>query len=326
LAETSKIHHLLRLILLLQQDRAGNAGQLAESLGVVQRTVYRYIDALKEMDLPIRYDASERRYRLGREYFLPPVHLTPSESLALLALVEQVAGSEQVPLTRPAMLAIEKVRSRLNGKVLRELGDTPDRIHIRLAAGSDADPEQLQDVYDRVARAIRDRRKLRCRYDSVNGTGSDWFVLQPYHLWFEQRAWYCVGLHETHGEVRNLKLNRFSAIELTASPYAIPDDFSIEAHRGDAWRMVRGGRTFDVSIHFAREVAETVTDTRWHPTQRDFEYHDDGSVTFRCRVDGLDEICHWVLSYGAWAKVIEPGELAERVAAMAAATAARYGP
>src|SRR5690606_31687977 len=185
---------------------------------------------------------------------------------------------------------------------------------------------QLQDVHSQVTRAIRRCRKLRCRYDKAGGDNGDdeWFLFQPYHLWFEQRAWYAVGLHEGRGEVRTLKLNRFIAVEETDRPYAVPEDFSIESHRGLAWRMIKSGTIHDVAVHFDREVADTVSDTRWHATQ-EIDYHDDGSITFRCRVDGLDEICYWVLSYGPAARVLSPPELAERIATMARETAERYG-
>ncbi|MFP3345701.1 WYL domain-containing protein, partial [Halomonas sp. SIMBA_159] len=73
---------------------------------------------------------------------------------------------------------------------------------------------------------------------------------EPYRLWFEQRAWYALGHHETHGELRCLKLNRFAAVEPTEQPYAIPDDFTLDDYRGDAWRMIRGDRVYDVAIRF----------------------------------------------------------------------------
>ena len=323
----SKIDRLVRLILLLQQDAAGNALDLARRFGVDRRTIHRYFEDLSGLDVPWYFDEDAQRYRMHNQFFLPPTQLTTAESLSLIALVEQVAGHGQIPLTQPAQLAVEKIRGRLNDRVLAELGHGPSHINIHLAAGSDADPDNLDDVYARVYHAIRHGRKLRCRYDSANtaSDGDAWFHFQPYRLWFEQRAWYVVGYHEDRAALRCLKLMRFSGIELTEEPYAIPDDFSIEAYRGHAWRMIRGGQIYDVAIHFDAAVAETVSDTRWHATQS-IEDHDDDSITFRCRVDGLDEIKHWVLGYGQWAKVLSPPELADEIAAIAKATAERYGP
>lgn len=166
---------------------------------------------------------------------------------------------------------------------------------------------------------------LRCRYQSVIGDGeSDAFLFHPYKLSFDQRAWYAVGHHGGHGEVRQLKLNRFTALEPTDKPYAIPDGFSLEVCRGKAWRMIRGDQLYHVTIDFDDTVAETVSDTNWHPTQQ-IDEHDDGSITFTCEVEGLDEIVWWILGYGPHAIVREPRELIARVADLVKATAERYG-
>ena len=64
-------------------------------------------------------------------------------------------------------------------------------------------------------------------------------------------------------------------------------------------------------------------DTRWHATQ-EIEEHEDGSVSFRCTVSGLDEIVWWVLSFGPSCTVVAPKKLADRVRDLAVRTADRY--
>ncbi len=123
--------------------------------------------------------------------------------------------------------------------------------------------------------------------------------------------------------MRKLKLNRFSRIELTDRPYAIPEDFTLDDHLGQAWRMIRGDQRYDVELWFDADFAENVSDTHWHPTQ-EIDWHDDGSITFRCSVDGLDEIVWWVLSMGPHCTVRQPAELATQVRELAERTAANY--
>ena len=142
-------------------------------------------------------------------------------------------------------------------------------------------------------------------------------------LLFSQRAWYAVGHHGGRDAVRQLKLNRFTLIEPTDKPYTVPEDFSIEKHLGYAWRMIRGQQRHDVRLRFDAAFAETIADTRWHATQQ-IDWHDDGSITFCCQVDGLDEIVWWVLSMGPHCVVEAPDELAERVRSLAADVVANY--
>ena len=123
--------------------------------------------------------------------------------------------------------------------------------------------------------------------------------------------------------MRCLKLTPSAQCSATTRPYAIPDDFSIDDHLGHAWRMIRGETQYDVVIDFDAKFAETLSDTRWHAAQ-EIDFHDDNTITFRCSVDGLDEIVWWVLSMGPHAVVREPAELRERVAELARETAERY--
>ena len=54
------------------------------------------------------------------------------------------------------------------------------------------------------------------------------------------------------------------------------------------------------------------------------DWHEDGSIAFRCTVDGLDEIVWWVLSMGPHCRVVKPAELAEWVVTLAGQVVAGY--
>ncbi|GMU23809.1 MAG: hypothetical protein AMXMBFR13_38870 [Phycisphaerae bacterium] len=149
------------------------------------------------------------------------------------------------------------------------------------------------------------------------------FLFRPYRLLFNQRAWYAIGHHDARQELRCLKLNRFTRIELSDIPYAIPEDFSLKQYLGKAWRMIPGDRVYRVELHFDAQFAETIADTHWHDTQ-EIEECDDGSIVFRCEVSGLEEIIWWILSMGPHCVVRRPRELAARVERLARETGGRY--
>ncbi|MFA9480232.1 helix-turn-helix transcriptional regulator [Phycisphaerales bacterium AB-hyl4] len=337
-ADYSRIHRLLKILMLIQSGGTWTAERLAAECDVAVRTIYRDLKTLEGAGVPYFFDGEQKGYRVRRDFFMPPVELTLDESLALLALGEHVAGREQVPMTRAAERAIAKVRSQLPTAVQQEVEQLDGRVAIDLAAAGPHDG--IADVYEQVRSAIADRRMLRCSYESIQssldggtggggsggaggGGGDEVFEFRPYALLFAQRAWYAVGHHGGRGAVRQLKLNRFTAVERTGKPYEIPADFSLADHHGQAWRMIRGEPRCDVELHFDAAFAETVADTRWHSTQQ-VDWHDDGSITFRCQVDGLDEIVWWVLSMGPHCVVKQPVELADRVRSLAEAVVAKY--
>jgi predicted DNA-binding transcriptional regulator YafY len=88
----------------------------------------------------------------------------------------------------------------------------------------------------------------------------------------------------------------------------IPPDFDLKAYFGNAWGVFRGTQTHDVQIRFSRKVADIVTETCWHHSQK-IQRSGEGEVILHFRVDGLTEILRWVLGWAGTAKIIAPDEL-----------------
>lgn len=318
----TRIHRLLKIITLVQSRRDCTAPSLAEDCGVNERTVFRDLTELKGAGIPVRFDDATGAYRIERDFFMPPVHLAVDEALALAVLCEEIAKDEQIAFTAPAWKALTKIKAALPAPVRDEIDRIIDAVVIRTAQAMPADG--FGSVFDAVQQAIALKRALRCRYDSLNSSNaSEEFDFEPYALFFSVRAWYAVGHHGGRNEVRTLKLNRFEQTTLTHRPYSVPPDFSLDAHLGNAWRMIRGTEDHEVEVWFDPSFAETMSDTQWHPTQ-DIEFHDDGSATFRATVSGLDEILWWVLSMGPHCKVIKPKALRDRVRNAADGIRAHY--
>lgn len=334
-----RVIDLLRIVTLVQGRRRLRPADLAEACGKSQRSVYRDLRILREAGIPIEFDESAGGYRLAKGFHMPPVHLTVEEGLAIFALCEQVAEGEQVPFLRPAMEAAHKVLSSLPDEIVSEVAGRARHIAIR--TGPTTDGQGHGDVYGKVQRALRERRALECRYDAAvdlrphgndatrpmkirrRGESNSTFFLEPYSLLFSVRAWYVIGRRDDRDEPRCMRLSRFTLMKQTDRTYEIPDDFSLERHLGNAWRMMRGDRDERIELRFDAEVAQTVSETRWHRAQ-DVEEHADGSCIFRCTVSGFDEIAWWILGYGPHCRVLRPAALRERVRSLVAKTAALY--
>jgi predicted DNA-binding transcriptional regulator YafY len=308
----SRIHRLLRIFNLIQSGPGWNATRLAEECKTSERNVYRDLKAIDAAGIPYFFDKQTGSYTIRRDFFMPAVELTLEESLALVAL-GQVATTEQVPFMKPAARAVAKIRNQLPAKIRDALGESEEQIEMDLARSSTG--EGVEDVYETVKRAITQRRALLCTYEPAKktvGTKNDAFLFKPYKLFFSQRAWYAIGRHESRSQVRSLRLNRFDSIKPTDISYSIPAGFSVQKHLGNAWRMIRGEKSYDVELLFDADFAETISDTAWHPTQETEPADNDGLI-FRCKVDGLSEIVWWILSMGRHCKVVKPPELIDLV-------------
>lgn len=312
----------MQIITLVQTQRGWTAQALATEFDTTERTIFRDIKQIKELGIPIDSDRHNGGYVINGTYFMPPVRLTIEEALAMSALCETLADSGAIPFIRPASMAIHKIQSQLPLAVREELTERLETMQLRTAPTMDE--EGYADVYDTAQRALLRKKVLKCKYESIGGGNEDEvFYFHPYALFFGTRAWYIVGFHEGREGVRTLKLNRFLHMELTNQNSEVPPSFTLEKHLGNAWNMIPGDQEYNVAIKFNAPFSLTVSETRWHPTQ-DIEWHEDDSCTFSCTVSGLDEIVWWVLGMGPSCKVIEPKELADRVANLACEIATRY--
>jgi predicted DNA-binding transcriptional regulator YafY len=313
---TKRIDRLLQIYTLIQGEGGWTAEKLADHFDTTPRTIFRDIDVLKNAHIPVHHDPERRCYQIQRDYYMRPLDLTFDESLALVSLGRYINDHEQIPFSRPALKAIAKIRGQLGAPILRELDLVEDHMAVKLAAT--ATQEAFYPMYDRVRKAIATKTCLRCRYESVSRPEDNdkYFLLKPYSLFFNQRAWYVVGYHGLRDEIRTFKLNRFADMQATSQRYEIPKNFTLAKHLGNAWRMIKGEQSYDVELVFDAKFAETISDTSWHPTQ-EFDNLPGGSLRFTCTVDGLDEIVWWILSMGAHCRVVQPPELVEKVRAEA---------
>lgn len=339
-ADYSKVHRLLRILMLLQGG-ARTARELAELCGVPRRSMYRDLNALITAGFPIETcgAAGEGLYRVKKGFFLLAPQLTEEEALALCVLGDQVAGTGELPLLESAAGAVAKIRSQLPPEMRQKLLSLAQRIHVRLGPGKE-DAAAVRDVLEKIQEAMTSGRMLRCVYEAAShragaegvgdGVGAgegagrrdsdplgrgavseEEFLLQPYAMQYVNGAWYVVGHHGGRDAVRTLRLSRFVQLELTEAPYRIPEDFCVREHLGNAWGLVRGEPCV-VELRLSGMAARLADEVQWHPTQETTR-KPDGSVMFRCRVDGLSEITRWVLSLGAECTVIGPEALKSRL-------------
>ena len=213
---------VLALLELLQSGGLRTVGDLANRLGVDERTVRRYVTHLLELDVPVesvrgRYGG----YRLGPGYRLPPLMLTDDEAVALLVgLVSGPQARAGSPRTA-AESATAKIRRVLPRPLAARLGALQDTAHFpgRSHSGSAAD----SDVLLLVAEAARERRTLEIVHTGRNGriTGR---TVQPYGLVAHAGHWYLTGHDTLRQAVRTFRLDRITRAELGSVTFTVPAD------------------------------------------------------------------------------------------------------
>jgi predicted DNA-binding transcriptional regulator YafY len=179
---------LLALLGLLQSRVDWSGPELAERLGVTDRTVRKDMTRLRALGYPV--DAVRGpggRYRLGVGAKLPPLLLDEDEAVAVAVGLRAATG----------MAGFEETGARALAKLEQVL---PEKLRRRLTALRSAtsagpvntdsnveDPAVDPEVLNELAAAIRDHQGLRCFYREEP------CEVEPYHLVGWQRRWYLVG-------------------------------------------------------------------------------------------------------------------------------------
>ena len=319
--DVGRLHRVLKLLTILQTVRSYNAAQLAAECGVSRRTIYRDLSTIEKAGIPLFYDRESRRYQIHAIGLMPPINLSLDEAMALVLLASELGRVGRMPLFQPARDAAAKLEASLPLGMRAALGAILPHVTIR--TGPTARHNALQDTYRTVQRAIQRREPLEAVYVSFHDAGQIRTRLEPYWLLFNERAWYVIGRSSRHGGVRTFKLGRFKGLQPGKGRFAPPNGLTLERHLGNAWRMMRGAKSYEVRLKFSPLVSPNVAEVNWHKTQR-LSWDDDGSVHFAVTVDGLDEIVWWILGYGPEVEVLGPAELRGRIRDLARRMATLY--
>lgn len=305
--KSSMVYRLLKIIYLLQTGSSPSAQEIADTLEVSQRTVFRDLNQLMLAGIPVYYDTSKNCYSLLKTRFLQPVDLTTEEALALMTLGE---GVRLAPFQEAAHSALLKIRNVMPAGLRDSLAGIAPRI-AACAQGKGNTPDRA--FYRLLCDAIRKNTVVAGRYYSLKDKKEINVRIRPYTLFFSRHSWYLIGYSEKHRTERTFKLLRFNLLKETEESFTFPKGFSIDKVLGNAWGIIKGKEDHRVVIRFRSEAAPYVRETLWHSTQivRDLP---DGGCELEFQVSGLEEIRWWILGWGEMAEVVEPSELRNEIA------------
>jgi predicted DNA-binding transcriptional regulator YafY len=300
---------LLALLGLLQSRFEWSGAELADRLGVTDRTVRNDVTRLRELGYPV--DAVRGpggHYRLGVGAKLPPLLLDEEEAVAVavgLRAATGMAGFEETGVR--ALTKLEHV--------------PPDRLRRRLTALRSAtsagpvntdsnveDPAVDADLLSELAAAIRDRQGLRCDYRDQR------CELEPYHLVGWQRRWYLVGRDRSTGtwqpyRVDWLRLRRPGGRGFAPVPF--PGDLTEFVVR----EVARTGWAVHARIHVHAPAEEVMA--RINPAVGTVEAVTDAESVLVTGGDSLEVVAVWIGMLGLDFTVDSPPGLVDHLRVLA---------
>jgi predicted DNA-binding transcriptional regulator YafY len=303
--QADRLARILKVLGLIQSHGQWNAQAIAAELEVTERTVYRDLQALNFAGVPWFYDDAAKSYRVRSDYRFTVPSLTDQELLgqAVATAITQSSGLDvgggAGPTTRKIAATVSVERKQL----LADAEQVITVLGLQLA-----DHRAHREMIQTVQLALIQKQRVVGVYRSPYLAMPIEVRLDPIRLCLVKNAWYLIAKKPEDDRPKTYRIARFESLELLSETAAIHENFDVQAYFGNAWAVYRGSESYHVRIRFLPDAARIVTETEWHATQHVSPLAD-GSVVLGFTVDGLDEICEWLLSWSGQAEVLEPPEL-----------------
>jgi predicted DNA-binding transcriptional regulator YafY len=213
----------LRLLSLLQSHRHWTGTELADRLGVSERTLRRDVDRLRELGYPVAATrGTDGGYQLAPGAVLPPLLLDEDEAVAIAVGMSDAAQSGITGIEEASIRALAKLIQVLPPR-LRARADV---LRAMTVSAAQAGPVVAAQVLTTVAQACRDHERLRFGY-AARATAPAEREAEPYRLIASGRRWYLLAYDLTRHDWRSFRLDRLTAPRPTGArfrPRDLPTD------------------------------------------------------------------------------------------------------
>lgn len=301
---------LLELLSLLQSRHEWPGPELAERLAVSARTLRRDVDRLRSLGYPVKgTTGAAGGYRLGPGASLPPLLLDDDEAVAV-ALGLRLAVSGTVTGIEDASLGVFlKLQQLLPSRLRHRVGT----LHAAIAAAPEPHRHEVSaDALVALADACRRSECVRFDYQDHRGVATT-RLAEPHQVVFAGARWYLVAWDRDRDGWRSFRLDRLR-LRQSAGPRFVPrippeGDFAayLSHQLGFAMWPIR-------AVLRVHAPAAAVTGKILGVV----EPLDVRTCKLTVAGDSLDAIASFLGLLGADFEVIEPTELREHLAKLAA--------
>lgn len=300
---------LLRLLSLLQTPREWPGSELADRLGVTDRTVRRDIDRLRGLGYPVEATmGATGGYRLVAGAAMPPLLVDDEEAVAIAVGLRAAAGSAIAGIEEASVRALAKIEQVLPATLRRRVRVLGAATVTPRTGANPVDPELLT----ALAAAVTNKERVRFAYEAADGSETRRNT-EPVGLVPHKHRWYLVAFDLDRNDWRVFRADRIHRVHATGARFTPRD---LPAANPAAY--VTGARTDwrTPTLHFLVDIAAPAEAVigRLGEGPGDVVPHGPDTCALDMNRDDLPEwVAHRLLELGADIKVHSPAQLTEAI-------------
>jgi predicted DNA-binding transcriptional regulator YafY len=268
-----KSERLLAMLLLLQARGRASAREIASSLEVSERTIYRDLDSLSAAGIPVHAErGAHGGIVLADGYRRALTQFRDEEVRALFASAADTLAD--VGLGDNLRRALEKLSGALTESQKRAAANVSGRIHIDPRRWKQA--EQPRAMLAALRTACAEDRRTALHYRDRNAKVTE-RIVEPFGLVAKAGVWYLVARYGS--EMRVFRADRMLGLDVMTERFERPAEFDLDRFWNEwSTQFERSLPGFPVVLRIAPDAVDDVTsywecDThrRWPPRMEDVQ-------------------------------------------------------
>lgn len=139
-------------------------------------------------------------------------------------------------------------------------------------------------------------------------------TIEPYELFSTTRDWRLIA--RSDGIFKQFLVENIQVVEGTGRRFKRISDYDSGEIYRSSFEYWGGGKVIEVKLHFSKKVARIIKNSVWTEDQEVIEQKD-GSVVLKLKVNSIEHIGNWVLTWGGDVKILKPNRLKQYVISQA---------
>jgi len=299
---------LSRISFIDNELSAGNypsAKMLAGQYQVSSKSIQRTIDFMKTcFNAPIVYDKKIKGYYYSIKNFRLNLLKLNDSDLYALALLQKAVKHYTAPFKKDITGLYNKLYYLYNDRINIHLRDIDEVISFKIGSSRKINIE----IFENLKNAVKNFITLDALYTAGHSGKLSQRLLDPYQIINERGEWYLVAYCHSEKSIRTFSISRFKKAGLTQDNFEIKKSFDVNVYFENSFGIFESDKIFNVKLYFDKQAARYIREKIWHRSQQ-IKENSDESLVIHFKVNSLEEVKFWIMTWGKGCRVISPRKL-----------------